>query len=141
MARYTGPITKKSRRLKMDLVGGDKNYDLRPFPPGFLWGASTSAYQVEGGWDADGKGPSVIDARTELPAGTADVTVAADHYHRLEEDVALFAEANGLVIDTRDLFRLSRAVTDGVVRPESAREMLKTTSGVFEFSGDLRACR
>src|SRR6187431_1400825 len=34
MARYTGPITKKSRRLKMDLVGGDKNYELRPFPPG-----------------------------------------------------------------------------------------------------------
>ena len=34
MARYTGPITKKSRRLKLDLVGGDKNFDLRPFPPG-----------------------------------------------------------------------------------------------------------
>ena len=34
MARYTGPITKKSRRLKIDLVGGDKNFELRPFPPG-----------------------------------------------------------------------------------------------------------
>ncbi len=34
MARYTGPITKKSRRLKLDLVGGDKNYEMRPFPPG-----------------------------------------------------------------------------------------------------------
>src|SRR3954463_5250026 len=34
MARYTGPISKKSRRLKMDLVGGDKNFELRPFPPG-----------------------------------------------------------------------------------------------------------
>lgn len=34
MARYTGPITKKSRRLKLDLVGGDKNFELRPFPPG-----------------------------------------------------------------------------------------------------------
>ena len=34
MARYTGPITKKSRRYKLDLVGGDKNFDLRPFPPG-----------------------------------------------------------------------------------------------------------
>src|SRR3954451_4398020 len=34
MARYTGPITKKSRRLKTDLVGSDKNFDLRPFPPG-----------------------------------------------------------------------------------------------------------
>ena len=34
MARYTGPITKKSRRLKVDLVGGDKNFENRPFPPG-----------------------------------------------------------------------------------------------------------
>ena len=34
MARYTGPITKKSRRLKTDLVGGDKNFENRPFPPG-----------------------------------------------------------------------------------------------------------
>ena len=34
MARYTGPMTKKSRRLKVDPVGGDKNFDLRPFPPG-----------------------------------------------------------------------------------------------------------
>jgi len=65
---------------------------LRPFPPSFLWGASTSAYQAEGGWDADGKGVSVIDARTELPPGTADYTVASDHYHRFAEDVALFAE-------------------------------------------------
>jgi len=34
MARYTGPITKKSRRLKVDLVGGDKSFEARPFPPG-----------------------------------------------------------------------------------------------------------
>jgi len=34
MARYTGPITKKSRRYKLDLVGGDKNFEIRPFPPG-----------------------------------------------------------------------------------------------------------
>src|SRR5690625_2010751 len=34
MARYTGPITKKSRRLGVDLVGGDKAYERRPDPPG-----------------------------------------------------------------------------------------------------------
>ncbi|MDR1853024.1 MAG: 30S ribosomal protein S4 [Propionibacteriaceae bacterium] len=34
MARYTGPITKKSRRLGVDLVGHDKAYDRRPYPPG-----------------------------------------------------------------------------------------------------------
>ena len=34
MARYTGPITKKSRRLKVDLVGGDMSFERRPYPPG-----------------------------------------------------------------------------------------------------------
>ena len=90
---------------------------LKPFPADFLWGASTSAYQVEGGWDADGKGPSVIDARTEFPPGTTDFTVAADHYHRYVEDVALFAEL-GLTA-----YRFSIAWTrivpdgDGAVNP------------------------
>ena len=65
---------------------------LRPFPPTFLWGASTSAYQVEGAADVDGRGPSVMDVRTDRPAGVADYTVASDHYHRFEEDVALLAE-------------------------------------------------
>src|ERR1700761_3279759 len=34
MARYTGPITRKSRRLKTDLIGGDKSFERRPYPPG-----------------------------------------------------------------------------------------------------------
>jgi 6-phospho-beta-glucosidase len=69
-----------------------KYAQLKPFPADFLWGASTSAYQVEGAWNEDGKGPSVIDARTEYPEGTTDYTVATDHYHHVHEDVALFAE-------------------------------------------------
>lgn len=56
-----------------------------------MWGASTSAYQVEGGFDQDGKGPSVQDVRT-VPEGTTDFKVASDHYNHLEEDVALFKE-------------------------------------------------
>src|SRR6186997_1655386 len=34
MARYTGPMTRKSRRLKVDLVGGDRAFERRPYPPG-----------------------------------------------------------------------------------------------------------
>src|SRR6476620_9994203 len=34
MARYTGPVTRKSRRLKTDLVGGDQAFERRPYPPG-----------------------------------------------------------------------------------------------------------
>ena len=34
MARYTGPATRKSRRLRVDLVGGDMSFERRPYPPG-----------------------------------------------------------------------------------------------------------
>lgn len=57
----------------------------------FLWGASTSAYQVEGAWNEDGKGPSVQDNKV-IPEGTTDFKVAIDHYHRFKEDVQLFKE-------------------------------------------------
>ena len=57
----------------------------------FLWGASTSAYQVEGAWNEAGKGPSVQDVK-EIPEGTTDFKVAVDHYHRFKEDVQLFKE-------------------------------------------------
>ncbi|MDN5571733.1 MAG: glycoside hydrolase family 1 protein [Propionibacteriaceae bacterium] len=69
-----------------------KYTELNDFPADFLWGASTSAYQVEGGWDADGKGKSVIDTRDHFPEGTTDYTVASDHYHHMESDVELFAQ-------------------------------------------------
>lgn len=61
------------------------------FPKDFLWGASTSAYQVEGAWNVDGKGPSVQDIR-DVPAGTIDFRDAVDHYHHMQEDVRLFKE-------------------------------------------------
>ncbi|MCD7893920.1 MAG: glycoside hydrolase family 1 protein [Erysipelotrichaceae bacterium] len=64
---------------------------LKPFPDDFLWGASTSAYQVEGANLEDGKGPSVQDVK-KVPEGTSDLTVCADHYHRYKEDIALMAE-------------------------------------------------
>ncbi len=64
---------------------------LKPFPNDFLWGASTSAYQVEGANLEDGKGPSCQDVK-KVPEGTSDLKVCADHYHRYKEDIALMAE-------------------------------------------------
>ncbi len=61
------------------------------FDPDFLWGASSSAYQCEGAAAEDGKAPSVQDIKT-VPEGTADFTVASEHYHRYKEDIALLAE-------------------------------------------------
>ncbi|MET8505215.1 GH1 family beta-glucosidase [Streptomyces sp. NPDC004787] len=67
--------------------------DLPPrFPAGFLWGASTAAYQIEGAAEKDGKGPSVWDTFVRRPGAVRDGhtgDVACDHYHRLDEDVAL----------------------------------------------------
>ncbi|GKX67169.1 glycoside hydrolase family 1 protein [Inconstantimicrobium mannanitabidum] len=65
--------------------------NTKDFPKSFLWGASTSAYQVEGAWNEDGKSPSIIDMCNH-PEGTADFKIASDHYHRYKEDVKLFAE-------------------------------------------------
>jgi beta-glucosidase len=65
-----------------------------PFPPGFVWGAATSAYQIEGAVDADGRGPSIWDTFARVPGrvlGGDTGDVAADHYHRWREDVALMA--------------------------------------------------
>ena len=65
--------------------------NLKNFPENFLWGASTSAYQVEGAYDEDGKGLSVQDTK-EVIKDTPDFKVSSDHYHHYKEDVALFAE-------------------------------------------------
>lgn len=67
----------------------------RQFPAGFVWGAATASYQIEGAADADGRGESIWDRYSHTPgrvrAGhTGDR--ACDHYHRYREDVALMAE-------------------------------------------------
>lgn len=79
-------------------------YPTRPAPgdsPGgsqkdtFVWGASTSAYQIEGGATADGRGPSIWDSYCRQKGRIANGDtgdVACDHYHRYPEDIALLRQ-------------------------------------------------
>jgi beta-glucosidase len=63
---------------------------VRRFPDGFLWGVATSAFQIEGSLDADGRGPSIWDGFAGESGDTGDR--ACDHYLRWREDVALLGE-------------------------------------------------
>jgi len=68
---------------------------LLRFPEGFVWGVATASYQIEGGYEADGKGESIWDRFCRTPGkvlngDTGDV--ACDHYHRYREDIALMQE-------------------------------------------------
>jgi beta-glucosidase len=65
------------------------------FPPGFVWGAATAAYQIEGSPLADGAGPSIWQRFAHTPGrmlngDTGDV--ACDHYNRWREDIALMKD-------------------------------------------------
>ncbi len=67
---------------------------MSEFPPGFLWGAATSAYQIEGALDVDGRGRSVWDTFSARPGaieGGGDGSRACDSYRRWREDVDLVA--------------------------------------------------
>ncbi|KAF7284525.1 hypothetical protein GWI33_022111 [Rhynchophorus ferrugineus] len=81
---------------------------VREFPPDFLFGTASSAFQYEGAWNEDGKGPSIWDVFNHEPGTIADNTtadVACDSYHLYPEDIAIMKEL-GL-----KAFRLSIAWT------------------------------
>lgn len=85
-SRTTAPIRLPTHSLRFDGAA-----EIR-FPKNFFWGTATSAYQIEGAWNEDGKGESVWDRFTHTPGkikngDTGDV--ACDSYHRWGEDVAL----------------------------------------------------
>ena len=63
-----------------------------PFPTDFTWGVATSAFQIEGAHDVDGRGASIWDtyaARPGIIQDGSDAKVACDHYYRFREDIAL----------------------------------------------------
>ncbi|HNB76325.1 MAG TPA: family 1 glycosylhydrolase, partial [Enterococcus faecalis] len=66
---------------------------VKQFKNDFLWGASSSAFQIEGAWNEDGKGLTVADYNSfKKSAVQADTKVASDFYHRFKEDIALMKE-------------------------------------------------
>ncbi|MGN6183796.1 MAG: GH1 family beta-glucosidase [Thermoanaerobaculia bacterium] len=86
----------------------------RQFPSNFLWGAATSAYQIEGSPLADGAGPSIWHRFSHTPGRTTNNEtgdVACDHYHRYKEDVALMRELG--LTSYRFSISWSRILPDG----------------------------
>ncbi|NBC82336.1 MAG: beta-glucosidase [Bacteroidetes bacterium] len=71
--------------------------DRTAFDNDFKWGVATAAYQTEGAWDAEGKGPSIWDTFTQQPRNVKDGTngnIASDFYNRYVEDIKLLASLN-----------------------------------------------
>jgi beta-glucosidase len=67
------------------------------FPKDFLWGTATSSYQVEGAWNADGKGESIWDRAAHTPGKIRDGSngdVACNQYHHYKEDIAIMKRLN-----------------------------------------------
>jgi beta-glucosidase len=81
------------RALRFSIAAADEG----AFPADFVWGASTSSYQIEGAVDDDGRGKSIWDVFSRTPGrvkngDTGDV--ACDHYHLWREDIDLISRGN-----------------------------------------------
>src|SRR5262245_18483246 len=96
---------------------GDPN-DTRagaPFPPDFVWGVATAAYQIEGAAAVDGRGPSVWDVFSRKKGATFEGhsgDVACDHYHRYGADIALMKDLG--IRSYRFSVSWSRVVPEGM---------------------------
>jgi len=75
--------------------GGRFFFGMHRFGKDFIFGTATAACQIEGAWDQGGRGPSIWDAFSSIPGKIHDgdtPAVACDHFHRLEEDIALLEQ-------------------------------------------------
>jgi len=90
-------ITDDTRSITSPAISTHPSELRGAFPTDFLWGDGTSAYQIEGATHEDGRGLSVWDRFVTIPGATYQGEtgeIAADHYHRMEDDVAIMAELN-----------------------------------------------
>ncbi|CAH1131159.1 unnamed protein product [Ceutorhynchus assimilis] len=102
--------------LVISTLADDYAVSTRRFPKNFKWGTASAAYQVEGGWNADGKGENVWDTYTHLypeKSNYQNGDVTSDHYNKWQEDVDLLA---GLGVNTyRFSIAWSRVLPTGFV--------------------------
>jgi beta-glucosidase len=101
--------------LDLDLRADEAGTPRLSFPEGFLWGVATAAYQIEGAAGEDGRTPSIWDTFSRVPGKilTGDTgDVAADHYHRYRQDVALMRSLG--IGAYRFSVSWSRVIPDGI---------------------------
>src|SRR6188508_1261651 len=85
------------------------------FPSDFVFGVASSAYQIEGAADEDGRKPSIWDTFSHTPGRTLNGEtgdVACDHYHRWRDDIALMRDLG--VRSYRFSISWPRVLPDGI---------------------------
>ena len=114
---------------------------IQKFPSGFLWGAATASYQVEGAVTEDGRGPSIWDTFCRIPGkvyGGESGAVACDQYHRYREDIRLMKEAG---IECAGLHWLLSPPPPGLHVTTPDREVREKSwayvEKLIDFCGDL----
>ena len=93
--RPAHPLVEWARSARIETLTESSVMPRISFPKDFTFGVATSAFQIEGAWNEDGKGPSIWDTFGHTPGKVwRDIPgdTAVDHYHRFREDVAIMRD-------------------------------------------------